>query len=189
MSVQTIFRPLQETCLKNRMLLLCKRGFPLTISDVQGIAFHYATKLHRQKTLQRDISTTWFKSKKATYEWWLGFKRRHDDLTIRVAENISTARAEAINHERIQNFFRDFTEIFDNCGLHNFPQLVWNCDETGLSSVVDKGQKAVAKKGSRSVYKIQPGERGTLTTILPCGNAVGDLIPPVVIFKGQCVSS
>ncbi|CAC5414439.1 unnamed protein product [Mytilus coruscus] len=55
------------------------------------------------------------------------------------------------------------------------PTEVWNMDETGLS---------LADEGTRSV----PGRTGNSregVTILPCINAAGEKIPPLVIVKGK----
>jgi len=69
-------------------------------------------------------------------------------------------------------------------GLTDKPACVYNCDESGLSLVPDT-QKILGKKGKRNVYQIISGERGVLTTVLPCYNAAGDYIPPLVLYKGK----
>jgi hypothetical protein len=63
----TVFKPEQETCLRDRIIFLAERGFPLTITDVQALAYHYAYKLHRRKKLAH-IPVTWINVQKASYE-------------------------------------------------------------------------------------------------------------------------
>jgi hypothetical protein len=42
-----------------------------------------------------------------------------------VAENISTARAEAFNPQRIEAFFKDVKKLFDKEDLHDILQQLW----------------------------------------------------------------
>ena len=121
----------------------------------------------------------------ASLDWFYGFRKRHDNLSLRIAENISTGRAEAFNESRITKFYEETMAVVTQLGLAGFPQLLYNCDETGLSSVPNRGKKVLAEKGAKLVQRLQSAERGTLTTLLPCANACGDFIPPFLIFKGQ----
>lgn len=180
---RTIFSHEQEEVLKDRIVYLSTRGFPLTILDVRNLAFHYAKKLFRRKQIQQfpKWQTT------ASLDWWDGFRNRHTDLSTRIAENISTSRAEAFNEQRVNTFFEDVRKVIEDLQIEGYPQLHYNCDETGLSSVPNSSKRVIAKKGAKIVQKIQSAERGTLTTLLPCVNAVGNFIPPLIIFKGQHV--
>ena len=172
----------QEAILIERIGYMADRGFPLTRKDVMEIAFHYVATLHRRK--QCALPQKWKITRQASPDWWDSFKRRHPEITLRVAENISTARAEAFNPERIGKFFEDCRTVFDSLKMDRYPDLLYNCDETGLSTVPGTSRKVVAFKGSRP-QKTQVSERGVLTTFLPCCNAQGDFIPPVLIFKGH----
>ncbi|CAC5361357.1 unnamed protein product [Mytilus coruscus] len=63
------------------------------------------------------------------------------------------------------------------------PTEVWNMDETGLS-LEHRPSKVLAAEGIRSV----PGKTGNsreCVTILPCINAAGEKMPPLVIVKGK----
>lgn len=182
---QTIFTAEHETTLSKRILEMCSRGFPLNVTDTRSLAFRFASQLHRRKQLKRPLPKVWIQTKKASQDWWNGFKVRHRSLALRMPEGISAARAEAFNPKRIEDFFNDLREIFDENDIHQFPQLVFNCDETGLSSCPQNGRRVIAAKGARLVQKLQPGERGSLTTVLVCSSATGDLIPPFIIFKGS----
>jgi hypothetical protein len=178
-----IFSEAQESVLCKRVVYMCERGFPITIEGLQKVAFLYAKKLCRQKKLIKSIPLTW--TTKASYEWWYGFRNRHPELALRVAENISVSRAEGFNKERISAFYTELVPIYDRLGFHHLPQLIYNCDETGLPSVPNVGKRVLAAKGSKAVYKIQVAERGTLTTLLPCVNAIGEILPTFLIFKGH----
>ena len=125
---------------------------------------------------------------KTSYEWWLSFKRRHSNISLRVAEGLSSARAEAFCKTRVASFFEEAKKVYDEENFHDFPMLIYNCDETGLSSVPNSTSKVLARRGEKSVQRLCVGERGTLTTLLMCVNADGDSLPPFVIFKGSCPS-
>lgn len=182
---ETYFSSNQESALANRILYLSRRGFPITIDELLSATFTYARTLRRRKEIG-SIPDCWAKNCKASYDWFEGFRNRNPSIALRIAENLSTARAEAFNPQRISDFFKEVKEqsahldIFDN-----FPNLVYNCDETGLSTVPNSSKKVLASKGGRVVQKIGAGERGTLTTLIPCANAIGQLIPPFLIFKGH----
>lgn len=182
---QTILTTGQEATLSKRILEMCSRGFPLNVTDARSLAFRFASQLQRRKQLKRPLPKAWSQTKKASFDWWNSFKVRHQALALRIPEGISAARAEAFNEKRIEEFFRDLREVFDDNDFHQFPQLVFNCDETGLSSCPQNGKRVIAARGARLVQKLQPGERGSLTTVLVCSSATGELIPPFIIFKGS----
>ena len=99
-----MFREQQEQALVNRLFYMGDRGFPLTTKWLRYNAYLYAKKLHRRRLLQKDIPTTWHKSHLTSYDCFQGFKRRH---SLRAPEGLSKARAEALNKERIEKFFKD----------------------------------------------------------------------------------
>jgi hypothetical protein len=174
----------QEQVLFERVMHLCSRGFPLTIDKFRQTAYHFAKVLHRRKMLET-LPETWTRDKTASYEWWYSYKERFPQLALRVAENLSSSRAEAFNKHRVTSFYEEASQVLNNAGVSSSPHLIYNCDETGLSSVPNKSRKVLAEKGKRIIQQIQTGERGTLTTFLPCCNANGEYIPPFLIFKGQ----
>ena len=85
------------------------------------------------------------------------------------------------------DFYDELKKIYEELDIQNFPQLIYNIDETGLSTIPNAPSRVIASKGSRTVQAIQTGERGTLTTIIPTINAAGDCFPPFVIMKGGAV--
>jgi hypothetical protein len=55
-------------------------------------------------------------------------------------------------------------------------------DETGVTTVPNKTPKVIAPKGKKNVRRIVSGERGQLITAVCCLSAVGNYIPPALIF-------
>nr|XP_047140763.1 uncharacterized protein LOC105843445 [Hydra vulgaris] len=182
---KTIFFKNQEETLVQRLLYMADRGFPLTIMWLRSAAYFYAKSLCRRHLLQKSIPKSWHNKCLASRDWFRSFRKRHTQLTLRIPEGLSRARAEAFNENRVQTFFNDLQPFYEQLDIKNYPNLIYNCDETGLSSVPNVSVKVIALKGSHEVQKLTIGERGTLTTYLATVNAAGDSLPPFFIFKGQ----
>jgi hypothetical protein len=180
----SIFTSRQEHVMKERVLLLCDRGFPITVSEFRSIAYEYAKKLKRRGKLNLPYPQKWDDEKKPGLEWYFGFRNRHPELCLRIPQGLSMSRSQAFNEERVENFHADLKNLYDQFQMYDYPTLIYNADETGLSSVPNCTSKVIARKGAKRIDKLQIGERGTLTTYLACANAAGDLIPPFFVFKG-----
>jgi hypothetical protein len=184
--VGTVFSSAQEDALVQRLIDLCRRGFPITIKRFRSIVFTFAARLNRRGKLQNVIPAKWKSEQRAGRYWWEGFKKRHADLlSLRIPEGLSAARAAAFNPARVRSFFQQLTESFERFGLQDYPQLIYNIDETGLTTVPNSKIKVIAPRGMSTVQKLTAGERGELTTICPGANAIGQFIPPFIVAKGS----
>lgn len=178
---ESLLGPDIEKQLVEYILMLEEKGFGLTPKDVREIAFDYAQE-HRL-TNKFEVNT-----KMAGADWWAGFRLRHRRLlSIRKPEGLSLTRASAMNKPAIQKYFVILEKELQRLGLSGKPNCICNCDESGLSLVPDNC-KVVGGRGKRNVYQITTGERGVLTTILPCYNAAGFYVPPMVICKWKRLS-
>ncbi|XP_063241227.1 uncharacterized protein LOC134541602 [Bacillus rossius redtenbacheri] len=65
------------------------------------------------------------------------------------------------------------------------PAAIYNCDESGFPLNNKPASKILAQKGSPTVVSQTCVERGENVTVVACTNAVGNYIPPFVIFKGK----
>lgn len=79
-----------------------------------------------------------------------------------------------------------WTDVFTNVAAlmdqYNFgTQDIYNMDETGITTV-QKTNHLLAQKGSKNVSSIMSAERGTLVTDNCADNAIGNYIPPMLIF-------
>ncbi|XP_056647226.1 tigger transposable element-derived protein 1-like [Diorhabda sublineata] len=102
--------------------------------------------------------------KAARRDWIYGFLTRNKNISLRLPEYTSAARASSFNKFNVSSFFELLKEMFEK---HKYPpSRIFNCDETGVSTV----------------GCVSSAERGTLTTAEICFNAVGFYIPPLVIF-------
>ncbi|KAJ8915989.1 hypothetical protein NQ315_016666 [Exocentrus adspersus] len=57
------------------------------------------------------------------------------------------------------------------------PSRIYNCDETGISTVPNKPSKILSLKGKKQVGVLSSAERGSLVTAKICFNAIESYIP------------
>lgn len=113
------------------------------------------------------------------WDWIKGFRRRHPNISLRVPEATSAARAQAFNKPQIERFFQLLDRTIEEFGFT--PERIFNMDESGLSTV-QKPQRVFATKGRKQVGAITSAERGTHTTVVCSMNPIGSYVPPTLIF-------
>ena len=64
---------------------------------------------------------------------------------------------------------------------HN-PARLYNCDETGITTVQHKHKKIWGLKDKRQVSSVQSAERGSLVTVANSMGPTGHFIPPLLAF-------
>ena len=102
--------------------------------------------------------------------------RRHPQLTLRAPEKLAYVCAIMVNREIIEAYFNLLEETLTKNGIMDNPGVIFNVDETGMP-LEHKHEKAVAQKGVRNVTALTSG-RKTNTTVIACGSAAGQVIPP-----------
>ena len=142
-----VFSSDQEAKLTERIIHLSKRGFPLNTSQLRQKAFEYALEL-KWKGLPIGVPPLWSQDQMAGKDWYLGFRSRHLEVSLRKLEELSSNRVEAFNKDRIDNYFLALSDIV---GENFDPRLIFNVNETGLSSVPNTLGKVLAEKGARVV--------------------------------------
>ena len=118
-----------------------------------------------------------FKNNYPSKDWLKSFVSRHS-LTFRRANNVKPARAE-VDADMVNNFFDELEQTIGGVPAAN----VYNYDETNVSD--DPGAKiVVTHRGLKRVErKIQHSK--TCISLMYCGNAVGQFLPPMVVHKSQ----
>jgi hypothetical protein len=111
--------------------------------------------------------------------WLRWFRRRHPELSLRLAQGLDSKRARSLSAVNVNSFYENLSCLYD---AHNYsPFHIWNCDETGVQAGHNGGAYVLAKTGTRSVHQVVPNEREWLT----CINAAGESIPNFYIFRGK----
>ncbi|MES9883347.1 MAG: helix-turn-helix domain-containing protein [Sedimenticola sp.] len=113
--------------------------------------------------------------------WWQGFKNRNVGITLRQPEPLSNNRSRMMNPIVVGRYMVELKTIITQ---HNLDaNTIWNCDETGIN-MQHKPVKVCARVGAKNV----PGRVGntrTQVTLLPCINAAGECMPPMLVVKGK----
>lgn len=165
-----IFNEHMETDLANHIKTLADHG--LSINKCHELAFEFA---HQNDV---EIPENWTKEKRAGKEWFLTFRKRHN-LSNRVAEARSLARATAFNRHTVGQFYDNLLTVMDKYKFE--PQDIYNLDETGCTTVQNPS-KVVTAKGTKQVGSLTSAERGELVTVEYAVSAAGNIIPPMLVF-------
>lgn len=168
-----VFSDAEETILVAYLIKASRIGFPLDTVTLRSLAYDLAERNNK------NMPASWSKRKRAGKDWVMSFRKRHTELTIRVPEATSIARAAAFNTANVNTFFEKLKQLYMK---HSFtPERVFNVDETALSTC-HKPQKVITESGVKQVSQLVSQERGETVTMLGIVNAIGNAIPPCLIF-------
>ena len=115
--------------------------------------------------------------------WWNCFIKRHPDITLRAPVPLSQARARATDEEVINNYFDLLEATLQEYDLLGKPGQIFNLDESGFP-LNPKPPKGVFDKGTKNPSAYCSGDKAQIT-VLACVNAIGNSLPPMVIFDRQ----
>jgi hypothetical protein len=154
------------------LIQMADMGYGLTKEAVLYMVGSYVTKCKRSNP---------FKDGKAGRYWFEGFKKRHPNLTVRMPQPLSYARALNSTKEVVTDFFGKLGSLYGRLNLISKPMQVYNADETGVT-IVHKPGKVITELGRRHVYSVTSAERGRTHTVLSCISATGVVLPPCIIY-------
>ncbi|XP_015123384.1 uncharacterized protein LOC107045584 [Diachasma alloeum] len=112
--------------------------------------------------------------------WFNGFMKRNSELSLRIPEGVSSARAMALNKVVVQSFYDLLLEQYEK--YHFAHDRIYNMDETGVTGIPKTLSQVVALKGKRQVGKKTSGERSKTVSAILCVSASGNALPPRFIF-------
>nr|XP_029716147.1 uncharacterized protein LOC115259576 [Aedes albopictus] len=168
---ERIFSSQEEQSFADHLSLLSEWGFPIG-ADLREVVKIYLAKQNR--------SVPTFVNNKPGKAWVSRFLRDHPELSKRFAQNIKICRA-GIDRHTIQNYMNNLQKSIEGIP----PQNIFNYDETNLAD--DPGKKlAICKRGLKYFENIQNFSKSA-TSVMFCGNAAGDLIPPYIVYKSECL--
>jgi hypothetical protein len=167
----TILTSEEENELVGYCLNMQKIGFGLTKNAVNTMVMQIVSSQHRKHP---------FKDRPGK-KWWQRFMRDHPELSFRVPQELSKARAAKGNPVVLQKHFETLQQIINEHSLT--AERIWNIDETGFN-LAPRLQKVLAKKGARQVHKTAAGNSNEHVSVCPTISAAGTYIPPLIIYKG-----
>ncbi|XP_005173216.1 uncharacterized protein si:rp71-1d10.8 [Danio rerio] len=164
-----------ERELSNLLTSLVERGFLLTKTDVQSLAFEFA-KINGIQGFSED-------KQKAGYYWFEGFMKRNPGLQIKKPEAISPATT--MNEKELSSWFRMYKATLDALGIKDIPSHIWKCDLSELQDIFLSEQ--YVNEGEDPCFQINTeGETEEVSAVLAAFNACGTFAP-LIIFKGSMV--
>lgn len=161
-----------EVAIVNHMLDLESRFFGMTTTDVRQLAYEVAEKMKIKHPFNKE-------TKMAGKGWLHGFRNRHPQLSLRLPEATSLARAEAFNKPQVTKFFAKLEQVIEEQKIDK--TLIFNMDESALTTV-QVPPKVFAQKGKKQVGAVTSAERGVHTTVVICMSSGGMYVPPSIIF-------
>lgn len=152
-----------------------ERFYGLTFKSLRQLAYEYATLNNVEHPFDNN-------TKLAGKDWAYKFVKKYG-LSLRTPNPTSLARIMGFNKTQVDIFFANLEKLYKQ---HTFPPgLVYNMDESGISTVPNKIPKVISTKGKKLIGKISSAERGQLVTIVCAMSASGSFVPPVIIFPRQ----
>lgn len=125
------------------------------------------------------IPQSWKDKCSAGEDWLTAFLKRNNTLSLRKPEATSLARAMGFNKVVVGHFYHNLEQILQKYKLG--PEQIYNMDETGLTTV-QQPTKIIGEKGVKQIGQITSAERGSLVTVCCAINAIGNSVPPFMIF-------
>ena len=149
-------------------------GLPSTKKVIQSYVYSYVTSNGVDHP---------FTNRRAGRKWFTEFMKRHPDLSVRKAQSMNPARAAKLNRFIITDYFTKLETTLEELNLLTRPDRIYDMDEKGCRLTLHHQQKVVSAKGRKRVHVVAP-EHAENVTIVASANAIGNCVPPMIIFKG-----
>jgi hypothetical protein len=107
-------------------------------------------------------------------------------LSKQTPELHTLSQAKSLSEKNIRDCFALVDCVYRKGDLHNHPERCFNLDESRFSTD-EKAKRCFYKRGARNTPILNPSCGKTMYTVLVCGSAVGNLLPPFVIYKGKFI--
>lgn len=168
-----IFTNQEETLLSEYLKKASRLNHGLSTLACRTLAHAFASQNKKK------YPESWDEHKMAGIDWYRSFMKRNPTLSIRKPEATSIARNSSFNAVNVGAFYDNLQSVLEKYKLG--PEAIWNIDETGVTTV-HRPSKVIAEKGTKQVGQTTSQERGTLVTVCNGINAIGNYIPPFMIF-------
>jgi len=167
----------QERDFVHRIIRFNEVGMPLSTAMLRRYVYQFC---------ERNGISTPFSAQKgmAGKDWLKAFLKRNRDIAQRSAQHMNPARAQKLNRFIVNDYFDKLEKLLSEMELFDKPDRIFNIDEKGCQLAIHHQQKVLAKTGSKRVHLVAP-EHGENVTVVACGNALGNVVPPMIIFKGK----
>ncbi|XP_046978393.1 uncharacterized protein LOC124544043 [Vanessa cardui] len=172
-----IFTKEQEKDFVSRIIKFSEMGIPLTSKMIRIQAFAFCAKYNISNNFNKATGL-------AGKGWFRLFLQRNPNLAKRKVQLLNPARAQKLNKTIVTHHFNEVRKLYDEFNLHYRPEKIYNMDEKGCRLTLHHQQTVIAQKGVKRVHMIG-SEHGENVTVVGCVNAIGNPIPPMILFKGK----
>jgi hypothetical protein len=119
-------------------------------------------------------------------QWVQRFLRRHPELASVRPRGIDAVRIKDTSPERLKKWFDDLEKVLAEYNIK--PENIYNMDESGFAIGEKEPGRVVINANIRQQFQAKPG-RQEWVSVLECICADGSVVPPLVIFKAERVST
>ena len=115
--------------------------------------------------------------------WVYGFiDRWHEVLQTHWSKPLDTQRAQSLNPEAVQSWFKLVEEFIVKAGIA--PENIYGMDESGFPLAYSGKERVVGARGTKTQHKQGGADRENVTAVVTiCAD--GGTISPLLIFKGK----
>lgn len=120
-------------------------------------------------------------------EQWVGrFIARHPELASVRPRSIDAVRVKDTSPERLQRWFDDLEKVWTEFNIK--PENAYNMDESGFAIGEKEAGRCIINATIRQQFQAKPG-RQEWVSVVECICTDGTVIPPLVIFKAEKLST
>ncbi|KAI4455414.1 hypothetical protein MML48_9g00003643 [Holotrichia oblita] len=152
-----------EETIANCLIARARMGWPSDEKELCNLLSEYV--------ITKNLKTP-FKNNIPGHDWYLGFMKRHPNLSFKKPEHLQIIRKDARDPFVVYDFYKKLQDLITEKSLKypNKSCFIFHADESGFSS--DPSRVALAEN--------QP---------LACIAADGSYLPPFIVFKGSAVQA
>lgn len=166
----------QENSLVKRIIRFSDVGMPVTKTMLASYTYEFCKRNSLANSFSSDSCI-------AGRYWLKAFMKRNPSIVQRTAQHMNPARAQKLNRFIVNDHFDKLEKVMAELQVFDKPDRLYNMDEKGCQLGLHHQKQVLAGKGSKRVHLVAP-EHSENVTIVACGNAMGNAIPPMIIFKG-----
>ncbi|KAG5896078.1 hypothetical protein JTB14_006867 [Gonioctena quinquepunctata] len=168
----------QERDFVQRIQQYCQIGLPLTPKLVRHQMFRFCdiNKIPNNFNKEKQL---------AGRDWLSSFLKRNADLSLGKTQPMNPTRAQKLNKAIVSDYFTKISELMATMNIKDKPQNVYNMVEKGCRLTIHHQQRVMSEKGVRRVHMVAPPEHAENVTVVACCNAMGNSIPPMILFRGK----
>jgi DDE superfamily endonuclease/Tc5 transposase DNA-binding domain/helix-turn-helix, Psq domain len=175
----------EEKELVRWITLLTISGYPPRYETLRRLA-EIIRERRVKKTDDKDAQVPVIVYDKIGKDWVGRFLRRHHELASVRPRSIDAVRVKDTSPERLQRWFDDLEKVLAefNIKLEN----IYNMDESGFAIGEKEASRCIINSNIRQQFQAKPG-RQEWVSVLECICADGTIVPPLVIFKAEKLST